>query len=127
MSRLLTRLNHSFSSLSMMISNTSYEIGPDWSFFRSALTVSSHSWSERGDVSDVSQSRDARGPRPAQPTLLVHIIFHLNCELGLYWFYASQRLIRTRHWRVTNRYSECSALAAQSRRSRYLAESARLP
>jgi hypothetical protein len=54
----LTRLNHSFSSLSMMISNTSYEIGPDWSFFRSALTVSSHSWSDRGDVSQSG----ARGP-----------------------------------------------------------------
>lgn len=44
-----TKANHSFSSLSMMISNTSYGIGPDCSFLRSALMASSHSWSAVSD------------------------------------------------------------------------------
>lgn len=40
-----TRLNHSFSRRSMMISNISYETTSSCSFFLSALTMSSHSWS----------------------------------------------------------------------------------
>lgn len=75
-----TRSNHSFSSLSMIISKDSYETLSICCAFRSMFTASSHSWSSAIAVcqGDFGRFADA-------PTLFIHVIFDLHGQFTLEW------------------------------------------
>lgn len=90
----LARSNHSFSSLSIMTSNISYEMAPVPVVLRSALRPSSQTWSVCPEGAFSLKLVSGHVTRPAAQsrlTLLVHVVLDLLCEIRLHGFCANVR------------------------------------